>query len=38
LHAERAGELLDELLDRPASRISVREQLAAFAALEGLQF
>ncbi|MCC7346602.1 MAG: peptidase, partial [Variibacter sp.] len=34
----RASRLLDELLDRPAEHISLRQELSAFAALEGLQF
>jgi phosphotransferase system, enzyme I, PtsP len=38
LDACRAAELLDELLDAPVSRVSLREHLAAFAAVEGLQF
>ena len=38
LHAGRAADLMESLLDARASRISVRDQLATFAALEGLQF
>jgi phosphotransferase system enzyme I (PtsP) len=38
LDASKASELVGELLDKSASRISIREELAAFAALEGLQF
>jgi phosphotransferase system enzyme I (PtsP) len=34
----RARDLVNELLDAPATRISLREELSAFAALEGLQF
>jgi len=36
--AARAHDFLCDLLDRPATHISLREQLAGFAAAEGLQF
>ncbi|MBX6424641.1 MAG: phosphoenolpyruvate--protein phosphotransferase [Variibacter sp.] len=38
LDTRRATELVHELLDRPAPRVSIRDRLAAFAATEGLQF
>ena len=38
LHAGRAADVMADLLDGPAARVSVRERLAAFAAVEGLQF
>ena len=34
----RVSALLNELLDRPAPRMSLRDELASFAAVEGLQF
>jgi phosphotransferase system enzyme I (PtsP) len=34
----RVGELVCEMLDAPATKGSVRDKLADFAALEGLQF
>jgi phosphotransferase system enzyme I (PtsP) len=36
--AARTGELIHELINGAAPRVSVREQLSAFAAVEGLQF
>jgi len=38
LDAGRAAELVDTLLDSAASRISVRDELAAITAVDGLQF
>jgi phosphotransferase system enzyme I (PtsP) len=38
LDAGRAAEHLGNLLDGAATRVSLSEQLATFAALEGLQF
>ena len=38
LDAAKAGELLNELIEANAPRISVRGELSAFAAAEGLQF
>jgi phosphotransferase system enzyme I (PtsP) len=38
LDTRRVSDLVNDLLDRPAQRISLREELASFATLEGLQF
>jgi phosphotransferase system enzyme I (PtsP) len=38
LDTRRVTDLMQELLDRPARRVSLRDELASFAALEGLQF
>jgi phosphotransferase system enzyme I (PtsP) len=38
LDVSRAADLVNELLDGHPSHVSIREQLAGFAALEGLQF